>query len=76
MPDAEKYQQDIYNVISKVNVFFKTWEVDPGAKIPRGRDYISKILELKDNQFHMVNSNKPISLQMEHYQYRVKIFRL
>ena len=46
VPDAEKYQQDLYNVITKVNVFINTVEVDRGAQIPRGNYNISKILEL------------------------------
>ena len=36
VPDAEKDQQDLYDVTTKVNVFIRTWEVDRGAQIPRG----------------------------------------
>ena len=28
VPDADKDQQDIYDVITKVNMFIRTWEVD------------------------------------------------
>ena len=58
VPDAEKDQQDPYDVITKVNVFIRTWEVDRGAQIPRGNYDISKILELIESQFHMVFSKK------------------
>ena len=27
VPDAEKDQQDLYDVITKVNVFIRTWEL-------------------------------------------------
>ena len=57
VPDAEKDQQDLYDVITKVNMFIRTWEVDSGAQIPRGNDDISKILELIESQFHRVFSN-------------------
>ena len=30
VPDAEQDQQDQYDVITKVNVFIWTWEVDRG----------------------------------------------
>ena len=71
--DTEKDQQDLYNIITKVNVFIKTWEVERGAQIPRGNYDISKILELIVSQFHMVFSNKTINLRMDPYQYRVEI---
>ena len=73
MPDATKDQQDLYDVITKVNVFIRTWEVDRGAQIPRGNYDISKILELIESQFHMVFSNTTINLRMDPYQYRVEI---
>ena len=73
MPNAEKDQQDLYDVITKVNVFIRTWEVDRGAKIPRGNYDISKILELIESQFHIVFTNKIINLRMDPYQYRVEI---
>ena len=73
VPDAAKDQQDLYDVIMKVNVFIRTWEVDRGAQIPRGNYDISKILELIERQFHMVFSNKTINLRMDPYQYRVEI---
>ena len=44
VPDAEKDKQDLYDVITKVTVFIRTWEVDRGAKIPRGNYDISTIL--------------------------------
>ena len=46
VPDAEKDQKDLYDVLTKVNVFIKTWEVKCGVKIPWGNYDISKILEL------------------------------
>ena len=46
VPNAENNQQDLYDVITKVNVFIKTWEVDRVPQIPRGNYDISKILEL------------------------------
>ena len=73
VPNAEKDQQDLYDVITKVNVLITTWEVDRGAQIPRGNYYISKILELIEGQFHMVFINKTINLKMDPYQYRVEI---
>ena len=73
VPDAEKDQQNLYDVITNVNMVIRTWEVDRGAKIPRGNYDISKILQLIENQFHMVFTNKTINLSMDHYQYRVKI---
>ena len=73
MFDVKKDQQDLYNVITKVNMFRRTWEVDRGPQIPRGNYDISKILELIESQFHMVFSNKTINLRMEPYQYRVEI---
>ena len=36
VPNAEKDQQDLYYVITKVNVFIRAWEVDRGAQIQRG----------------------------------------
>ena len=36
VPDADKDQQDLYDVITKLNVFIRTWEIDRGAQIPRG----------------------------------------
>ena len=44
--DAEKDQQDLYDVITKENMFIRTREVDRGAQIPRGKYDISKILDL------------------------------
>ena len=44
VPDAEKDKKNLYDVITKVNVFIRTWEVYRGAKIPRGNYDISKIL--------------------------------
>ena len=73
VPDAENNQQDLYNVITKLNVFIKTWEVDRGAQIPRGNYDISKILELIESQFYMVVSNKTINIRKDPYQYRVEI---
>ena len=58
VPDAANDQQDLYDVITKVNVFIKTWEVDRGAQIPRGNYDISKILKLIESQFHIVFSKK------------------
>ena len=75
VPDAEKDQQDLYDVITKVNVFIRTWEVDRGPQIPRGNYDISKILELIETQFHLVFSNKTINLKINPYQYRVEINR-
>ena len=63
VPDAEKDQQDLYDVITKVNVFSRTWEVDRGAQIPRVNYDISKILELIGSQFHMVSRNKTNNLR-------------
>ena len=73
VPDAAKDQQDLYNVITKENVFIRTWEVDCRAQITRGNNDISKILELIKSQFNMVFSNKTINLKMDPYQYRVEI---
>ena len=73
VPYAEKDQQDLYDVITKVNLFNRMWEVDRGAQISRGNYDISKILELIESQFHMVFSNKTINLRMDPYQYRVEI---
>ena len=73
VPDVTKDQQDLYDVITKVNMFIRTWEVDRGAQIPRGNYDISKILELLESQFHIVFSNKSINLRMDPYQYRVAI---
>ena len=42
VPDAEKNQQDLYDEITKVNVFIRTWEVNRGAQITRGNYDISK----------------------------------
>ena len=57
VPDAEKNKQDLYDVITKVNVFIRAWDVDCGALIPRGNYDISKILELIESQFQMVFTN-------------------
>ena len=73
VPDAEKHQQDLYDVITKVNVFIRTWEIDRGAQIPRGNFNISKILELIESQFYMVFTNKTFNQRMDPYQYRVEI---
>ena len=67
VPDAEKDQQDLYDVITKVNMFIRTWEVDRGAHIPRFNYDISKILELIESQFHMVFTNKTINLRINPY---------
>ena len=40
--DAEKNQNNLYDVKTKVNVFIRTWEVDRGDKISRGKYDISK----------------------------------
>ena len=34
--DAEKDQKDLFDVITKENVFIITWEIDRKAQIPRG----------------------------------------
>ena len=73
MPYAEKDQQNIYHVITKVNVLIRTWEVDIASQKPRGIYDISIILELIESQFHMGFSNKSINLRMDPYQYRVEI---
>ena len=73
VPDARKDQQDLYDVITKVNVFIRTWEVDREAQIPRGNYDLSKILELIEGHFHMVFGNKTINLRMDPYKYRVEI---
>ena len=65
MPDAEKYQQDLYDVRPKINMFIRTWEVDRIAQIQRCNYNKSKILELIESQFHMVFSNKTINLRMD-----------
>ena len=52
MPDAEKDHKDIYDVITKVNMFIRTWIVDRGALIQRGNYDLSKILELIEGHFH------------------------
>ena len=65
VPDAEKDQQNLYDAITKVNVFIRTWEVDRGAQIPRGNYYISKILEQIESQFHIVYSNKTLNLRID-----------
>ena len=36
VPDAEKDQQDLNDVITKVNVFIRTWKVDPWRKKSNG----------------------------------------
>ena len=41
VPDAKTDQQDLYDEITKVNVFIRTWEVDRGAQIQRGNYDIS-----------------------------------
>ena len=66
-------QQDLYDVIAKVNVFIRTWVVDRGAQIPRGHYDILTILELIESQFLIVFNNQPINLRMNPYQYRVEI---
>ena len=58
--DAEKDYQNLYDVITKVNVFIRTWKVDRGAQIPRGNYDISNILELI-NQFHINFSKTPLN---------------
>ena len=68
VPDAKKDQQYLYDVITKVNMFIRTWEVDRGAHVPRGNYDISKILELIESQFHIVFINKSINLRMDSYQ--------
>ena len=73
VPDSENDQQDLYDLITKVIVFIRTWEVDRGAKFPRRNYDISKLLELIESQFHMVFTNKTINLRMDPYQYRVEI---
>ena len=73
VPDAEQNQQDLYDIITKVNVFIRTWEVDRGAQISQGNYDISKILKLIESQFHMVFRNKTINLRIDPYQYRVEI---
>ena len=73
VPDPEKDQQDLYDVITKVNLFIRTWEVDRCATIPRGNYDISKILMLIESQFHMVFTNITINLRMDPYYYRVEI---
>ena len=71
--DAEKNQQELYDVIIIVNVFIRTWEVDRGSQIPRGNYNISNILELIANQFHMVFTNKTINRKIDPYQCSVEI---
>ena len=73
VPDDNKNQQDLYDVITTVNMFIRTWEVDREAQIQRGNYDISKILGLIESQFHMVFSNKTINLRIDPYQYRVEI---
>ena len=73
VPNVSKDQQDLYDVITKVNVFIRTWKVYSGAQIPRGNYDISKILELIESQFHMVISNKTSNLKINPYQYQVEI---
>ena len=65
LPDAYKDKQDLYYVITKVNVFIRTWDVDCGAQIPRGNYDISKILELIKSLIYMVFRNKTINLRMD-----------
>ena len=69
----EKNQQDRYEVITKVHVFIRTWEVDCEEQIPRGNYDISQRLEVIESQFHMVFTNKTINLRMDPNQYRVEI---
>ena len=38
VPDAENDEQNLYDVITKVSVFIRTWEVERGAQTPRGND--------------------------------------
>ena len=73
MPDPEQDQKDLYDVITKVNVFIRTWEVDLGPQIKQGNYDISKILELLEIQFRIVFTNKTINLRINLYQYRVEI---
>ena len=73
VPDAEQDQRDLYDVIPKINVFIRKWEVDRGAQIPRGNYYISKLLELIASQFPMVFTNKIINVRMDPYEYRLEI---
>ena len=51
VPNAEKNQQDLYDVISKVNVFIRTLEGDREAQILRGNYDISKILKMIESYF-------------------------
>ena len=60
-------------MITKVNVCYRTWEIDRGTQISRGNSDISRILELIYRRFHMDFSNKTINLSMDLYQYRVEI---
>ena len=70
---AAKKQQDLYDVITKVNVFSKTWKIDRGAQIPQGNYYMWKIFKLIKSQFNMVYINKTINIKINPYQYRVVI---
>ena len=73
MFDAKTDEQDLYDEITKVNVFIRTWDVYCGAHILRCNYDISKILELIESHFHMVFSNKTINLEMNPNQYEVEI---
>ena len=73
VPNAEKDEQDLYDVITKVNVFMIIWKVDRGPQIPRGNYAILKISEVIESQFYMIFTNWTINLRMDFYQYRVEI---
>ena len=73
VPDAEKDHENLYDVITKLNVFMRTWEVDRSPHIPLVNYDISKILMQIESQFNMVFSNKTINLRMDPYQYQVEI---
>ena len=63
VPDAEKDEQDLYDVITKVNVIIRTWEVDRETQIQRATMIYQKILKLIESQFHMFFTNKNINLK-------------
>ena len=73
VPDAEKDQQDIDDVITKGNMFMRTWEVDRKAQNQRSNYDILKILKLIESKFYMDFINKSINLKLDAYQYRVEI---
>ena len=56
VPDAKKDQKNLYDVIPKINMFIRTWEVNREAQILRGKYDISNILELIQSQFYMVSA--------------------